>query len=50
MSEQREEQKGPIDETAHRGQPRQAGQWGCPLSSFLSFQGLVRRRSRGQST
>mgnify|MGYP007134181350 FL=1 len=28
MSEQREEQKGPIDETAHRGQPRQAGQRG----------------------
>ena len=35
MSEQREEQKGPIDETVHRGQPRQAGQQGCLLSSVL---------------
>ena len=32
----REEQKGPVDETANRGQPHRAGQRGCPLSSVFS--------------
>ena len=41
MSEWREEHKGPVDETAHRGQPHGARQWRYLLSSVLSFQGLV---------
>lgn len=47
MSERREEQKGPVDETAHCGQPRWAGRWESivrvfsvlPGSGVKAFQG-----------
>ena len=39
MSERREEQKGPVDETAHRGQPLRAGRWESLVRVFSVLPG-----------